>query len=475
MESLIQMTALQVVNLLRKREISPLELVEASARRIAETDKSVNAIPVLCLERARKHARALQNRTAADIGPRDLLGLPVAVKDNLDVKGVPTTHGSLVYAAAKPASKSDLVVERLEQNGAIVMGKSNLPEFACGANSFNEVFGVTRNPWDLTKTAGGSSGGAAAALASGQVWLATGNDFAGSIRIPASFCSIVGFRPSPGRLPRLQKQPFSPFSIEGTMARNVADAALMYDAEVGWHPLDPLTQPTPECRYLDAALSPRAPVRIGYSSDLGVAPALDKEVRNICNAAIEKLAVAGVATESANISLKDAAKHFETLRAAIYVGRVGHLLQAYRHLIKPEVVENAEYGFGLTVAQVVAAEAGHGEVVQNTAKFFESYDILASPAFLTPAFPAEDRYLQRVEETTFDNHLSSLVLTYSITMTCCPSICVPCGFTSTGLPVGLQLVGRPRGEYDLFTAAAFAEQVFGVAEVTPIDPRPARS
>jgi len=471
MNSLIRMTALQIVDLLRRGEISPLELVELSADRIAQTDDAINALPVLCIERARAHAKQLQRRSAKEISPCDLLGLPIAVKDNVNVEGVPTTHGSKVYAQASPAKTSDPVIERLERHGAIVMGKSNLPEFACGANTFNDVFGITRNPWNTSFCAGGSSGGAAAALASGQVWLATGNDFAGSIRIPAGFCSVVGFRPGPGRVPRLQKQPFSPFSIEGTMARTVADAALMYDAEAGWHPADPLTQPTEHCRHLDAALAPRPPLRMAYSEDLGVAPAIDKQVREICSAAVRALASAGVAVETANLSLEAAARDFEILRAAIYVGRVGHLLKDYRHVIKPEVVENTEQGLALTVSQLVAAEAGHGQVVRQAAAFFETYDVLASPVFLTPAFKAEDRYLPKVEEKVFDEHLTSMVLTYAITMTCCPSICIPCGFTSEGLPVGLQLVGRPRGEADLLSAAAFAEQVFGFAHSTPIEPR----
>ena len=470
MDSLITKGAVEVVELLKRGEVSALELVECSAARIAQTDPAINAVPTLCLDRARAHARRLMSRPRDE--PSLLAGLPIVVKDNVDVGGVRATGGSRIFAD-RIAPRSDPLVERLESHGAVVMGKSNLPEFACGGNTFNEVFGATTNPWNTRMSAGGSSGGSAAALAAGQVWLATGNDFAGSIRVPASFCSIVGFRPSPGMIPRIQKQPFSPLSIEGTMARSVEDAALMFEAEVGGYLADPLTQFGAPAGYLAAAHAPVRPARIAWSADLGVAPALDPEVRRVCGEAIGRLNSDGARLDEAHPDLTDAARHFEVLRGAVYTGRVGPLLDKHRHLLKPEVIENAEYGLSLSAADVVASEIAQGELIRRTAAFFETYDLLICPAAICPPYPVEERYVRRVGDSTFENHLQWLVLTYVITMTCCPSISIPCGFTREGLPVGLQLVGRPRGERELLSHAAYVERLFSVSPRTPLDPRSA--
>src|SRR4051812_30022906 len=225
--------AREAVALLRAGDVRPADLIEAALRRIDETDAALNAMPTLCPERALEHAA----RIPADA---PLAGLPIAVKDLNDVAGVRTTYGSPIFADFVP-EQSDLMVERLESRGAVVIGKSNTPEFGAGANTFNEVFGETRNPWDVLRTCGGSSGGSAVALATGQVWLATGSDLGGSLRTPAGFCGVVGIRPSPGRVARSAELPFDTLSVEGPMGRTVGDAALMLDAMAGWDPRDPLS------------------------------------------------------------------------------------------------------------------------------------------------------------------------------------------------------------------------------------------
>jgi len=279
-KELWKLSARQAVGLLKRKKVSPLELIDAAEARIAATNPKINAFVTLCLERARTHARRLMKQKAAGRRPAHYLhGLPIGVKDGTDVEGVRTTSGSRIYAE-RIAPASDIVVERLEANGAIVIGKTNLPEFAAGGNTFNDVFGATRNPWDTTKSASGSSGGTAAALASGQVWLATGGDFGGSIRTPSSFNSITGLRPSPGMVPRASKQPFNPLSVEGPMARDVADTALMFDCEAGWHPLDPMSQVGPHPSFSAAAARPAKPRRLAFSTDLGVARAGAREGRH---------------------------------------------------------------------------------------------------------------------------------------------------------------------------------------------------
>ncbi|MCH7997148.1 MAG: amidase, partial [Chloroflexi bacterium] len=239
MNDLTRLPAREIVKLLIRREVSPLELIDVALQRIEETDGSLNALPTLCIERAREHAKGLIAKKAGDAPRGYLYGLPIAVKDLTDVAGVRTTMGSPIYADNIPA-RSSYSVEILEAKGAIVLAKSNTPEFGAGANTFNEVFGKTLNPWDTRTTCGGSSGGSAVALAAGQVWLATGSDLGGSLRIPASYCSVVGLRPSPGRVPQGPKDfPLWTLSVEGPMGRTVGDAALMLDAGSGSHPQDP--------------------------------------------------------------------------------------------------------------------------------------------------------------------------------------------------------------------------------------------
>lgn len=469
-QELCKLAATKVVALLKRREVSPLELIDAAATRIEATNPKLNSLVTLCLDRAREHAQRVMRLKHADVPAQYLHGLPIAIKDNLDVSGVRTTSGSRIYAD-RIAQNSDIVVERLEANGAIVIGKTNMPEFAAGGNTFNDVFGATRNPWDTRMTSGGSSGGAAAALAAGQVWLANGGDFGGSIRQPASFCSVTGLRPSPGMVPKVQKQPFNPLSVEGPMARTVADCALMFDAEAGHHPLDPLSQVGPHPSFCNAASRPQRPKRAAFSADLGIAPVMDNEVRNVCRAAAGKLAADGVVVEEVHPDLGDAGNNFLILRGAVYIARVAPLLEKYRGLMKPEIVENTEYGLSLTLSDVVAAEIAQGEIVRRVARFFEDYDLLLCPAVLCPPFDVNQRYPTELNGVRFDGYMGWLILTYAVTMTACPVMALPCGFTGGGLPVGLQVIGRPRGEAALFSVAAYLEALFGVADLTPLDPR----
>jgi amidase len=470
MHEFIKWTASEAVTRLGSGEVSPLELIDAAEQRIADTNPRINAMVTLCLERAREHAHRLMNEPRAGRPAGFLHGLPIAVKDNTDVGGVRCTSGSKVFVQ-RIAPNSDPVVKRLEAHGAIVIGKTNLPEFAAGGNTFNEVFGATRNPWDTRMSASGSSGGSAAALAAGQVWLATGNDFGGSIRTPAAFCSVAGLRPGPGMVARLQKQPFNPLSVEGPMARTVADVALMFDAEAGFDARDPLSPRDPLPSFAQCAAEPRKPLRVAVSTDLGVAPVVDREVRAMIRAVADKLAGEGVVVEEAHPDLSDAARHFLTLRGAVYIARIAPLLEQNRHLLKPEVVENAEFGLGLKLADVVAAEIAQGEIIRRTAVFFGDYDALICPATLCPPFPVELRYPESWDGVSFDGYMGWLALTCAVTMTACPVLSLPCGFTASGLPLGLQMIGKPRGEAALFAQGAWLENLLGLAHLTPLDPR----
>jgi amidase len=467
-QGLVRETACAIVDKLKAGEVTPLDLLDVLEKRIAEVDDKVNALPILCFERARKHARALMEKPAAERGR--LAGLPVPIKDLTNVAGVLTTQGSPIYRD-NVAAKSDILVEHLEANGGVIYAKSNTPEFGAGANTFNEVFGPTLNPWDISRSAAGSSGGAAVALATGTAWLAHGTDMGGSLRNPASFCGIVGLRPSIGRVAHTPSNSIDRnLTVHGPMARNVEDLALLLDAMSGEHAADPLSLPMPPASFLSAARSGRKPKRIAYSPDLGITP-VDPEVAAITRKAAERFAEAGAIVEEAHPDLREAHECFHVLRAFDFAMTKAALLRTKRDLLKPEVIWNVEEGLKLTVEQIARAEAQRVEMTARTVEFFESYDLLLAPATIVAPFPIEQRYVAECAGKKFDNYVEWLGIVYAITLACCPALSLPCGFTASGLPVGLQMVAPPRGEAQLLAGAKVLEDVLGVRGTTPIDPR----
>ncbi len=467
-DELISMTAREAVRRLRAREITPLDLVDAAAARIEAVDGAVNALPTLCLDRARDMAKAFQ--APAEPGPGWLAGLPIVVKDLEELAGVRTTFGSPIFADYVP-DVNEISVETLQRNGAIPIAKSNTPEFGAGANTFNEVFGKTRNPWNTAMTCGGSSGGSAVALATGMAWLGTGSDLGGSLRTPSSFCSTVGLRPSPGRVATGPgRNPFQTLSVHGPMGRTVGDVALMLDAECGHHPRDPLSLARPATPFQKAADAPRAPGRIGFSANLGLGP-VDPEVVDICRAAAYRFADDGTIVEEACPDFSGALETFQTLRAELYVGVNAALLRNHRDLLKPEVIWNIEKGMRLTAADIGAAEETRGQIFQRVVRWFEDYDLLACPAAIVPPFDVDIRYVEGVGDHRFDNYVDWLYIVSAVTLTSCPAISVPAGFTSSGLPVGVQLMARPRGEAELLSFAAHLEGTLALRSEMPILPR----
>lgn len=468
-QTLVKETACAVVDKLKSGDVTPLDLLDVLEQRIAEVDGKVNALPTLCFDRARSHAEALMQKPISERGL--LAGLPVPIKDITNVQGVLTTQGSPIFKDNVPA-KSDILVERLEENGAVIYAKSNTPEFGAGANTFNEVFGPTRNPWDTSRSAAGSSGGAAAALASGTAWLAHGSDMGGSLRNPASFCGVVGLRPSIGRVAQTPK-----FGVDrtlgqqGPMARNVEDLALLLDAMSGEHAADPLSLPVLPSSFLSAARSGQKPKRIAYSPDLGITP-VDPEVRAVTRKAAERFAEAGAIVEEAHPDLREAHECFHVLRAFDFAISKAELLRTKRDLLKPEVIWNIEEGLKLTVEKLERAEAQRVAMTARALEFFETYDLLLAPATIVAPFPVENRYVAECDGKKFDNYVEWLGIVYAITLACCPALSLPCGFTASGLPVGLQMVAKPRAEAQLLAGAKVLEDILGVRGSTPIDPRP---
>ncbi|MGY3483631.1 amidase [Bradyrhizobium sp. USDA 4011] len=470
-QGLIRETACAVVEKLKAGDVTPLDLLDVLEKRIAEIDGKVNALPTLCFDRARTHARALMQKPASERGL--LAGLPVPIKDLTAVSGVLTTLGSPIFKDNVPA-KSDILVERLEQNGGVIYAKSNTPEFGAGANTFNEVFGPTRNPWDTSRSAAGSSGGAAAALASGTAWLAHGSDMGGSLRNPASFCGVVGLRPSIGRVAQTPKFGVDrTLGVQGPMARNIEDLALLLDAMSGEHAADPLSLPVLPTSFLSAARSGSKPKRIAYSPDLGITP-VDPEVRAVTRKAAERFAEAGAIVEEAHPDFRDAHECFHVLRAFDFAISKAELLRTKRDLLKPEVIWNIEEGLKLTVEKLERAEAQRVAMTARALEFFERYDLLLAPATIVPPFPVENRYVAECDGKKFDNYVEWLGIVYAITLACCPALSLPCGFTASGLPVGLQMIAKPRAEAQLLAGAKVLEDILGVRGTTPIDPRPPR-
>jgi amidase len=470
-QGLVQATACAVVDKLRAGEVTPLDLLDVLERRIAEVDGQVNALPTLCFDRARTHARALMKKPAGDRGL--LAGLPLPIKDLTAVEGVKTTLGSPIYKDSIPA-RSDILVEHLENNGGVVYAKSNTPEFGAGANTFNEVFGPTRNPWDTSRSAAGSSGGAAVALATGTAWLAHGSDMGGSLRNPASFCGVVGLRPSIGRVARSPAFKIDRnLTVHGPMARNVEDLALLLDAMSGEHPADPLSLPMLPTSFLSAARSGKGPMRVAYSPDLGITP-VDPEVAAVTRKAAARFAEAGAIVEEAHPDLREAHECFHVLRAFDFAISKAALLRDKRDLLKPEVIWNVEEGLKLTVEQLERAEAQRVAMAARALEFFGKYDLLLAPATIVAPFPIENRYVAECAGKKFDNYVEWLGIVYAITLTCCTALSLPCGFTASGLPVGLQMIAAPRGEARLLAGAKVLEDILGLRGTTPIDPRAPR-
>lgn len=468
MTQLIRQSATEIVASLQKGEVRPLDCLDALEARIAAVNPKVNALVTLCFERARTHASALMRKPTAERGT--LFGLPVPIKDLNDVAGVRSTQGSRIFAQ-HIAEDSDILVRHLEGEGGIVYAMSNTPEFGAGAQTFNDVFGITRNPWNMALTPAGSSGGAAVALATGMAWVAHGSDLGGSLRNPASFCGVVGLRPSPGRVPCSPGTVIDgTLGVEGPMARNVSDLALMLDAMSGREAGDPLSLPRENKSFLSHLDSVSKPKRIAVSKDLGVTP-VDPEVAEIVLAAARKLESEGVIVEEAHPDLPDAMNCFQVLRAASYAAGMLPHLEQHRDLLKPEVIWNIEKGLKLSGGETARAQAQRATLFRNMQSFLERFDALLCPAAIVPPFPVEERYVKRCNGMEFETYIDWLLIVAVATLAMCPAISIPCGFTKSGLPVGLQIIGPNRGEAKLLQVAKFAEDTLALGTLTPIDPR----
>lgn len=474
--SLIRMTATEAVARLRAGEVSPLEMIDAAEARIAEVEPAVNALPTLCLDRARDHAKALMNgqRREAEGEAGWLAGLPVAIKDLTEVAGVRTTFGSPIFSDYVP-ERSHPIVERIERKGGVVIAKSNTPEFGAGGSTFNEVFGRTRNPWNTALTCGGSTGGGAVALATGEVWLAHGSDHGGSLRRPATYCSVVGLRPSPGRVTRgPQEDLWSPLSVQGPMARNIPDLALFLDTMAGWDIDDPMTFDAPSRSYAAAVAAAEAekPLRIAFSATFGGTMAMDREMATLCTEAVRRFESLGVVVEEAFPDLGDLNEAFLVLRSHHFVVDREELLATKRDKLKPDIIWQTERGLAETPSRLAWAEHERARFFRAMRNIFARYDVLVTPGASSAAFDVNLRAPEKIGGKVLENYMGGSLINAFATLAGCPAVAVPCGFDQYGRPVGLQVVAPPRQDARALQVAALFEKLAGLDWMLPIDPRP---
>ena len=432
--------------------------MQAFLARIDAVNPDVNAIVTLvrdaALSDARRATAAL--RRGASLPP--LFGVPVAIKDVTPTKGIRTTYGSKLFENHVP-DEDALVVQRLRAAGAIVIGKTNTPEFAFGPNTINNVFGATRNPWNLALTAGGSSGGSAAALATGMSPLAEGTDLGGSLRGPASYCGVVGFRTTPGLIPRYPSVlAWDTYSVEGPMARTVADAALMLSVMAGPDDRSPISYDVDQRELANAAKAPSVKGwRVAWTSDLGGLMTIDDEVGAVFERAVAVFRAAGAKVEQACPDMSDVPEIVRLTRGLLMVARHADKLPEHRAVLQDGLVENTEQGLALTSRDVARGELLRTRLWQGVREFLAARDVLLTPTSATPPFPIEHAHAVEINGRPVGRILQRSYLTYAFSVLGLPAISIPCGFTSRGLPVGLQIIGRRRGEAAVLRAAAAFE------------------
>ena len=453
----VEWTARGQAEAVRRRDISARELLELHLARIAERNPELNAIVSLDEERARDGARAADKHLASGEPTGPLHGLPFAVKDTHAAAGWRTTYGSPLFADHIPAY-DDLIVERIRRAGVVLLGKTNVPEFAAGSHTFNTVFGTTRNPHDSTRSAGGSSGGAATALAAGMVPLADGSDMGGSLRNPASFCGVVGLRPSLGRVPTWPTgNLWETTSVGGPMARTVDDLALLLSVIAGPDPRTPLALGDPGRAFAPPVTGSLAGLRVAFSIDLGGAITVDDEVAAVTEEAGRHFARGGARVASAwpDLSLGD--DTFRTLRAWHFQASYAAQLADHPEAFKQSLADNIRLGADLTGADVARAFEQRTVLVETMRAFFTEHDVLVLPVSQVPPFPADQEFPTEINGEPMASYLDWMRSAYLITVTGCPAISVPAGTTPDGLPVGVQVVAPHGADRRLLeVAAAFA-------------------
>jgi len=466
-DDLCFMDAIDLASHIRRKELSAREVMTAHLEQIARVNPKVNAIVTQIADEA-----ALALADAADqalargeeVGP--LHGLPIAHKDLVPTRGIRTTFGSPLHRDFVPDFDA-LIVERLKQGGALTIGKTNTPEFGAGSQTFNPVFGATLNPYDTTKTCGGSSGGAAVALACGMIPIADGSDLGGSLRNPGNFNNIVGFRVSPGRVPNWPSGlPWWPLSVNGPMARTVRDVALLLSAMAGPHRRSPISIEQPGSMFAAPLDRDFGDVRVAWSPDLGGLP-VDPRVTQVLERQRHVFTDLGCALDEATPDFTDADEIFQTLRAWSFAISQEANLRLHRDQLKDTVIWNAEEGMKLSGLDVGHAEVKRGLLYDRITDFFDEYEFLLCPVNQVPPFDVTQPYPTEINGVPMENYIAWMRSCYYITITGLPAISVPCGFTPEGLPVGIQIIGRHHDDFGVLQMAYAFEQATQVGRRRP--------
>ncbi len=448
------LSALKARRLIGRKALSPVELVESCIARIGEADGALNAITALDENGARAVAKdaeqAVMNGDALGL----LHGLPIGIKDLQATKGLRTTWGSLLYENHVP-DHDDSVVANVRAEGGIILAKTNTPEFGAGANTTNKVFGATGNPFDADKTCGGSSGGSAVAVASNMVPLATGSDHGGSLRTPATFCGVVGFRPSPGLVPRTTR-PVSllPMPVLGPIARSVEDAHLLLRAQLDLDKDDPFS--SDDVLRIPDALSglDLGSLTVAFSSDLGCAP-LDNDIAKVFESRKSAFSHLFAETHERNPDLSDVHEAFEILRAVQFVAAHKERLEKHRDRLGPNVIDNTERGMKYSLPDVAWAQKAQTDLYTRFRAFFDDADILICPAASVSPFPHAQLFVEQINGEKMPTYMRWLAMTYALTMALPSALCLPCGVDHLGMPFGIQIVG-PIGSDAFVLEVAFA-------------------
>ncbi len=452
------LSAVEARRLIGEKRLSPLELVDSCIGRIERVNPALNAVVARDFERARATAREAEQAVTGGRALGPLHGLPLGIKDLQATAGLRTTQGSPLYADHVP-DRDDRIVAAVRSAGGIVLAKTNTPEFGAGANTVNQVYGFTGNPFDPERICGGSSGGSAVALATGMVPLATGSDLGGSLRTPAGFCGVVGYRPSPGLVAAPEnKVAWVPFNVDGPMARNVADVGLLLSAIAGRDPADPLSREVEGGRFADPVPADLSGLKVAVSEDLGFAP-VDNSIRALLRERVAFFADRFGSCDAADPDLSGANEIFEVLRAVGLMAKHLERVEQTPEKVGPNVTANVKQGLSFSAADVARAQREHTALYRRFLRFMERYDLLICPAAAVPPFGQDRLYAEEINGERLRSYFHWIGITYGITLTTHPAIILPCGLDPTGTPFGIQVVGRAGEDERLLRIAAALEAV----------------
>ncbi|MGI9435742.1 MAG: amidase [Geminicoccaceae bacterium] len=456
MTELCDRTAVELRRMIGAKEISPVELLASCRQRIELVNGTVNAIVADCFERAEREAKTAEDAAVRGELSGSLHGLPIGIKDLVLTEDLVTTFGSPQFKSFVPES-DERQVAALRSAGAVVIGKTNTPEFGAGANTVNPVYGATGNPFDPTKTSAGSSGGSAAALATGMVPLATGSDMGGSLRNPAAYCGVVGMRPTPGAVPdETSLLGYSPLGVQGPMARSVDDLALLYQAMVADDHRDPLAFALDRSALWPLADVDLGEVRVAVSADLGFAP-VDNGIRETFQAVIDRIGSAFASARPADPPMEGADEAFEVNRAINFVAAHKQTYYENPDLLGPNIIANVEQGLLMGITEVANAMTAHTRIYRAFIGFMNDYDVLICPAMSVPPFPHSQLYPYEINGEQLRTYFHWLALAYGLTLTSHPVVCLPAGLDHTGMPFGIQICGKRGGDAEVLAIARALE------------------